>query len=272
VPVTYDTIIVDPSGQEMAVDITLAYSGPPLAAYTAKNGASAHSFPVTISSVTEFHVASSRGRYSVSAKSGERELANGSGGVAVLDFSSGSSTPQRVTPAAGSSSLIAMAAGGGSGTSSALSTKKIARVDHPGGQTLAFGGANRVVSFAGSTVSKGDDYWGTPGTALDLDVVADAGGISLPDADTAYDIWIVLTVACDAADDGKTVGCYFTGYDPDFRTESVVAGAGHEAKFKFTTMDRVFAGEEDAAFVIKIDTSHLTVDATVAGYVVIATR
>lgn len=93
-PTTVCGFRVDPSGQTMVVDVTNA-GGNRETAYTARHGSTAHSFPVTITTATDFFFAKPFVA-SVSVKQYGREIAGRSGNVLSLDLTPG--THQMVTP------------------------------------------------------------------------------------------------------------------------------------------------------------------------------
>lgn len=100
-PATTHRLTIDPNGLTVTVDIADVY-GVSITCYTADGGASAHTLPQSISSATDYFITTA-GRYTVSAKVGNAEVANETvelrGGVPATYKVNPQGTPARMVEA-----------------------------------------------------------------------------------------------------------------------------------------------------------------------------
>lgn len=161
---------------------------------------------------------------------------------------------------------------GGSASSASVSATPLGYVNLAMEQTVT-AGTEHHIDFTGVVPVLGEDYWGAPGSAVDLALTINGSGdVVRPDDDCTYDIRTSVTVTPHAADAGKLVGLACNGSDNGANAWFPMKSGGAMSFMSLNWVDRVYDGDGPQTVVVTLDASALTEDATVTCRMVITKR
>lgn len=137
---------------------------------------------------------------------------------------------------------------------SALSGKRLAFVDNFANPvSISPAATAQSVTFTGSTITTGEDYWGVSGTALPMDVELFSDRVYYPDdlVDRSVDVFLQMNVDCDTEDVGKAMLARVAGNDLNsFQTMVTIpaaGGSGGIGVIHTSLVDHIFLGDMGAS-------------------------